>query len=751
MAGKKSKSKSAAARGKAISEKKSSPLGLLQDLLSTIPEDVQLELLSSLMNGPPDDLLSLPRPKPRTKAQREIDRLLQEARDKVNPSEALPVLLKAEELARQAIGKRLEKLIGRMGDDPAGETLLEVQCDLSQALAACGRRAEALALAEETYRLDLDDPLDARLLVLAGYFDAGRLDDAQRLLDDACPEPWAAWNFGRVLLAVRRGQRSAALDNLLQSAHHHNPYVVSLLLNVRMPDPLAPGAIDDGEDSEAQDYAVHFLPAWKDSPGAIAWLRDAAKRLDLDIFPPDDDQPPPRPLTAREFTALPPHVYSTWIVGLHELETEHLQVAGQPLDRWITFAVSSDNDLIGFDFAASRPAAPAFWESLVEFMQDERQPGRPAKLLVFPAALAPQLKKLAAKAKIEVEPLPNPERLDALLKLLADRMQGGAAASQSLPQGAIQSAPLDVDEVWEAAVVHLQRQLNVGGHSLRPWVALVMSRSSGVVLWHELFTDSPPEGALANAVRMAIARPAVGPSRRPRQVIVRDADEALSLRELSDDAGFECLADQELPRIADAVASITEELLGGEPDVVLTKSAGATTADLERYYTAAAAFFRATPWKRFAMDELIGLEVDGPRPCRRYGLVMGQSGITLGLAIYQRLQDIETMFADCSERQAFDSYSVMFGEIESIAPADLDAIEQFGWPVATPEAYPDFLRIYPGPRVETPTAEELRFITAALESIAWLTQHADQKSTIVTIGDVKLTATRLGFVGAIDG
>jgi hypothetical protein len=182
---------------------------------------------------------------------------------------------------------------------------------------------------------------------------------------------------------------------------------------------------------------------------------------------------------------------------------------------------------------------------------------------------------------------------------------------------------------------------------------------------------------------------------------------------------------------------------------VLTKSEGAAHADLERFYTAAADYFRAAPWKHFAMDELVGLEYSGLPGGRRYGLVMGQSGITLGLAIYQRLEDVETMFELRSNEAACDSFSVMFGEQASIAPPDLDAIEQFGWPVATPEAYPDALRIHPGPRVEAPTAAELRFLTAALEAVAWLAKHGDEKTTTITIADASLTAARLGYVGTV--
>jgi hypothetical protein len=610
MAAKKPKKKSSAASGGQFAEGNSA-LGMLQSLLSMIPDEEKDGLLSALMGGPPDDFLPPQRSKPATKAQREIDRLLNQARSQNTTNESLPFLLQAEAAARKAIGKRFDKLVGRMGEDAAGETYLEVKTELAQALSAAGQGEAALAQLEEVQRLDRSDPLEARSLLLAAYFDLERADDADRLLQDDAPEPWAAWLFGRLLIALRRGMRGTEVDDRLQAAHRTNPFVLSLLLGERMPDPMPPSSLETGEDSEAQEFAASFLPAWRNTPGAISWLREAAVRLGLDIHPPTDNQPRVR-LTTREYAQMPPHQHATWIVGLHDMGLSQVPGEEQPQRHWLKFAFSPDNELIGFDISADQPTPRELWDGFAEFMLDDMQPGRqppgrPAKMLVHPPALVAKLKKEAARAKIALEPLEQADQLTAMLGQLADRMQGGSRAAESLDPAVIQSAPLDVDEVWEAAVVELEQRLAVAGHSLRPWVALVMSRGGGIILWHELFTESPPAGALANAVRMAIARPAIGPSRRPRQVIVRDPDEAVSLAALSDEAGFLCTAEHELPLIAEAVARLTEELLGGEPNVILTKGQGTTPADLERFYTAAAAYYRARPWKQFAMDEVIGL------------------------------------------------------------------------------------------------------------------------------------------------
>lgn len=756
MAGKKSKKKSAAARGDEFLD--SSSLGMLQNLLGSLPPEAQQDLLATMLGGGPPGELFLPPldspPRPQTKAQREIDRLVNEARCQDTTNDAIPLLVQAEAAAKKAIGKRWDKLVGQFGDDPAGDAYLEVRLELAEALNAADQREAALAHLEEIYRLDPADPFQARILLLVNYLELDRTESATKLLSADATEPWAAWMFGRVLLALRRGERGPATADALKAAQRLNPYVLSLLLNERMPDPVPPMEIETGEDSEAQDYAAYFLAAWRNTPGAISWLRETALRLNLEIMPPVEAAGPAKRVTAREFAKLPPHEHPVWIAGVHNMGKSQLVGEGEAQPHWLTFAFSPDNDLIGFDISDDKPAGKDLWDRLTDFMLSEEQEGRPEKIRLYPPALVKSLEKDAKRAKIAVEPFEESEQLTTMLAELSDRMAGGAQVAATIDPELIRNAPLDVDEVWEAAIVQLDRRIDVGGQSLRPWIALVMSRSGGVILWHELFVTQPPEGALSNALRMAVARPAVGEARRPRQVIVRDHDEAVSVAALSDELGFDCVVEHDLPLVADAVNSLTSELLGGDRSAVLVKGEGTTPADLEQFYTAAAVFYRAAPWKRFAMDEVVGLERSEAPGQRYYALVMGQSGITQGIAIYERIRDVKAMFANNNERKVFDSFSVMFGEDLSIAPADLDAIEQFGWPVATPEAYPDALRIHPGPqpdspRVETPTGEELRFLTATLEAITWLAKHREEKTITVTNDKRSLVATRLGGVGRV--
>jgi hypothetical protein len=113
---------------------------------------------------------------------------------------------------------------------------------------------------------------------------------------------------------------------------------------------------------------------------------------------------------------------------------------------------------------------------------------------------------------------------------------------------------------------------------------------------------------------------------------------------------------------------------------------------------------------------------------------MGQSGMTLGLAMYEDLELLQSILrqeGDTDRRQA--GISVMFGEAFEISVRDLDTAERHGWPVAGPEAYPLILRVNPGMAVRPPLAWELELTEACLRAIPDFLQHPSGGEFCVTV------------------
>jgi hypothetical protein len=664
--------------------------------------------------------------------QSAVERLVEKARSVASPREAVPILRQAVERASTALGKRLAKNRGHIGNTQAGLDLLEAKGDLSRALRIMGDRAGSLVEAQETFELDPSDPCEVRSVLLAGYLEADRLDDARQLLDEHCEEPWAAWEFGQLLVMLRLGERGTSADDQLRQAHAINSFVVSILLGERQV-PLSPMvSYETGDDNEAQTVAYDFLPCWKETPGAISWLREATARLDLDIFPSDEE---PVPIDPRELADLPPHEHPTWVVGTHALANLPGTSGNAGQEQWVLFAFTPEGSEIQFDIAEERPTAAELCDFLGDTMLAADPPSKPDRCLVHPPQLVRGMKRFAKQAGIDVAPSQESAEFFALFDQMSERLRGGTALASSIPAGAIGQLPLDPDEVWEAAIVHLSQRITIGARSIRPWFVLVMTRD-GAVLWHELLVEFPPQGTLAAAVRMAMMRPLLGPPRRPRQILVRELGDAVALRDAADEAGCLCDVAPHLPAVDHAQETLTRELLGGEHPAAQSRIPGLTPAGREQFYTAAADFFKASPWRAFDQDSVVAFtahDAAGQPAGERYGLVMGQSGLVLGLAIYEQWSDLERAFeADSPEAnaQAANGFSVMFGEESDVPPVDLDAIEQFGWPIATPEAYPTALRIRPKMQIDAPSAEEMEFLAQALSGVAQLAQSGDRETTI---------------------
>ena len=61
--------------------------------------------------------------------------------------------------------------------------------------------------------------------------------------------------------------------------------------------------------------------------------------------------------------------------------------------------------------------------------------------------------------------------------------------------------------------------------------------------------------------------------------------------------------------------------------------------------------------------------------------------------------------------------AVVFGGKEDLAPEDVAAAEQHGWPVAGPDAYPSVYRMEPGLSLRPPLAWEVGLLEGALRAV----------------------------------
>lgn len=183
-----------------------------------------------------------------------------------------------------------------------------------------------------------------------------------------------------------------------------------------------------------------------------------------------------------------------------------------------------------------------------------------------------------------------------------------------------------------------------------------------------------------------------------------------------------------------------EESEGGELPGIL-EIQGNTPEQVGHLWAAAADYYRAAPWKYLADGQPLALEFSPllqPDTLKQAGLnhetekqgfvqLMGNAGMQFGMILYWNWEDVlnsyEMMERDPLETIPAEGWNTFtFEEADAIPSSDLDAIEEHGWEIAGPEAYP-LPVIYFGDRLERPGAEMLAYYEAALRTIPQFVKH----------------------------
>jgi hypothetical protein len=268
----------------------------------------------------------------------------------------------------------------------------------------------------------------------------------------------------------------------------------------------------------------------------------------------------------------------------------------------------------------------------------------------------------------------------------------------------------------------------------RPWASLVTSRDEHTVLTQNLIMEAPPEEWIWKNVVDAIHRPLMGEPHRPGIVEVASDSFHAVLQERLEAIGVRCVVADDLEQIDDIFRQLGKFLAGGKASPPLVEVPGVHLDDIRSFYDAAAEFYRAAPWRLVPGDTTLKIE------CRKFishtwfGVVMGQSGLVLGLALYEDRNMLERLFTGSGSdeemsRQA-TGLSVMFGEAFEIPIADLDACERHRWPLVCPEAYPNPIYVNPGRSMRPPLAWELQLLEGCLRSIPEFLQNTEACGTI---------------------
>jgi hypothetical protein len=306
---------------------------------------------------------------------------------------------------------------------------------------------------------------------------------------------------------------------------------------------------------------------------------------------------------------------------------------------------------------------------------------------------------------------------------------------------------------WHVALRQAPGWIDIGGRPVRPWIVLVINRSNQLVIGLQLLEQAPSAELLWDSLAAAMQRPVAGKKHRPSELYVEADERWESLRPHLEEIGIRLVTDDGFEELQDLIDTLGKQI-GIEKMPRLLDSPGVTPAEVGSFFEAAAFFFREAPWRKVGFEQPIRIDSNKFQDAVWYGVLMGQSGLTSGLAIYEvppdlrRAVESEGDLKKAAERTV--CIAVMFGEEWTLPVNDLDAAKKYGWPVARPDAYPRVFHKDSEMDMRPPLPWELELMEGCLRAVprfvALRRQDDPARETItvpVAAGELTLTLSWL--------
>jgi tetratricopeptide (TPR) repeat protein len=275
-------------------------------------------------------------------------------------------------------------------------------------------------------------------------------------------------------------------------------------------------------------------------------------------------------------------------------------------------------------------------------------------------------------------------------------------------------------DVWQVDFRQMPNWIKIAGEKVRPWMVMVTSRSTDLVLAHDLLDEAPSAKHVWDVLVKAMQHPAAGEPHRPTELQVRADERWESLKPPIEEIGVNMVVVEELDQIDFLVKELTEHM-GGKPEPGLLDMPGMTAEMVGSFYEAAAYFYQQSPWRRVGYEAAIKIGCDKYQSGPWYGVLMGQSGMTTGLAVYEDLKLLRRLMtgklSDEENARRAVATTVMFGDESDLPIADLEAARRHYWTVARLDAYPSIFHKERGLATRPPLAWELELMEGCLRAV----------------------------------
>ncbi len=643
--------------------------------------------------------------------------------------EALDLYRQGVAAGQRALGKKVMKEeAGQFWGLIETRPYMRARLGFAETLWAVRQREEAVSHYSEMLRLNPNDNQGVRYLLAHALLDMEEHKHLHKLLESYEDEASAEWAYVAALLAFREEGDSKHSRELLKKAAKANRHVPKYLTGTELLPTDFPSYVSFGGEDEAAVLAGRYLPLWKTTSGATAWVRQTLK------IPVRTGKPEPsrsgRQAIMGAVAALPQDGSEAWEVDIRPFPPE-IEAHNQALTPWMILVCdAATREVLAAEPVQERPQTATVWKCLLAAMSEPEgdTPHRPGKIAVRLKTFHSAWKSKLAAVGIQCHLSPALESIDwamnAMRELgapMVERFAAGASDTSVATPDDLASLPQSAGEIWQADFRQLASWVDVDGEPQRPWVVLVVNLEDHMILGTNMSQAAPDPTELWQCLGNAMRHPGVGKPRRPGAVqLVAREDMQMSVEQL-EASGIRAVMNDRCEELDELFADLTEHLAGPEHPKALLDSPGVNPERVGSFFDAAAMYYREAPWRHIPGDTTIRIECDKVKSSPWYGVVMGQMGLELGLALYEDLDVIGRILADDTSeqdrRRGTSALSLMYTEAFHVAPKDLEAAERYRWPVAGPEAYPIVIRINPGMAIRSPLVWELELLEACLRSI----------------------------------
>ena len=221
----------------------------------------------------------------------------------------------------------------------------------------------------------------------------------------------------------------------------------------------------------------------------------------------------------------------------------------------------------------------------------------------------------------------------------------------------------------------------VGGNPLQPWLTAVVSATDGRALGSHVTEEPPRVMEVWGALTQAMREPVAGTAHRPTEVQLLNQEWADVLQPSLAHVGVRCVIVEELEEIDSLLNFLGSKMDGESGGQALVTAEGLTIEAIGSFFDGAAIFFEMAPWKKVG-ERPIRIECAQLAKDPWYAVLMGQGGMTSGLALYQdldlllRIQSGDLPPEEMA--QMTEGLAVVFGTKDELPPADAAAAGQHG-------------------------------------------------------------------------